>query len=98
MRAASSEVAQGTKQARPELAHLFRADDFDETSVKEWFSLREQSLDKLRPTLLASIKQVYDALNPDQREQLGALIESGPGLFFGGRACGGHRGRFAGPC
>ncbi len=72
-----------SKEARPELAELFVAEDLDEERVKEWFSARQQALEDLKPVVTGSLKEIHSVLDPAQRKTLKHLIESAPRAFSG---------------
>lgn len=71
------------KNARPELAELFIADDLDEERVTEWFSARQQALETFKPIVTSSLKEIHSVLDPAQRRTLKHIIESAPHAFSG---------------
>jgi Spy/CpxP family protein refolding chaperone len=59
------------------LADALSADDFDDAKAAEAGDLRVQSATRLRDAVIAALRRMHAALNPEQRARLAYLIRSG---------------------
>lgn len=81
LRDASREALAHTKEARPELASILAESSFDEERVRGWLAARKTELETLEDRFLASLKQVHDVLDDEQRRELSTFVKHGPWLF-----------------
>jgi Spy/CpxP family protein refolding chaperone len=95
MAAATERVERAMWQAREQLlrsrgplAKAMRAETFDTAALNEALDAQQASMDEARKALREGLQEVHEALSPQQRNQLGDLIEFGPARAHG---CG-HRG------
>lgn len=85
--------------SRADLAGAMRGESFDEARVRAAFERQQTVLAALQEVALRQVKQVFDALQPDQRRQIAEVLEHGPGALHGGHgACGPCGPRFAHGC
>lgn len=75
-------------RGRSAYAQAVRGDSFDEATVNAAFETQQASVDEVKKSVLEGLKQVHEALNPEQRKGLGDLIEFGPARAHG--RCGHH--------
>lgn len=81
LRDASREVLSHTREARPELATILAESSFDEERVRAWLAVRKTELGTLEDRLLASLKQVHDVLDDEQRREFSSFVKHGPWIF-----------------
>lgn len=77
-------------RARAEYARLMRADQFDAEAVKAAFDKQQAALDEVKKVLSEGMQKIHEVLNPQQRAQVGDLLEYGPRAFAHGGCRGGH--------
>jgi Spy/CpxP family protein refolding chaperone len=77
--------------SRSDLASAMRGESFDEAKVRAAFERQQTVLAALQEVAIKNAKQVFDALQPDQRRQVVDLLEQGPRALHGGHGCGGYR-------
>lgn len=72
------------KTSRDDIASLLRTESLDEETLGTLFGRHDERLRELHKAFADALGRIHQALDPDQREQLAALIESGHGPGFGG--------------
>ena len=86
---------EGVFASRADVAKAVTGEHFDTETVRDAFAKHEVQFDGLKNALIEQMQKVHEALNPEQRKQIGQLLEYGPRAFAGGgHGCG--RGRFGG--
>ncbi len=70
-------------RTRDDLAGALRADDVDAEMMGEMFSRHDDALRDLRGAFVALLSKIHTALEPDQREELARMVESGSPLRWG---------------
>jgi hypothetical protein len=88
IRAALSELFAALSQLRPALRGLrsdvaaaFAKDSFQSSDVAVAFSQRDPDLSQAQGALATALGKIHEALDPDQRQRLARLLESGPGAW-----------------
>jgi Spy/CpxP family protein refolding chaperone len=76
------EFSKATREARPQLAEMMSADQFEEGRISEWFSDRQKSFDEFKPTLVESLKEIHQVLDSEQRQELARWVRTGPHRLF----------------
>jgi Spy/CpxP family protein refolding chaperone len=71
-------------RTRNDLATALRADSFDEDLFGELFVRHDDVIRELRKAGLDAFARIHAALDPDQRERIAHLVESGRRFPFGG--------------
>lgn len=71
-------------RTRDDLATGLRADSFDEDLFGELFVRHDDVLRELRKAGIDAFARIHAVLDPEQRERLAGLVESGRRLPFGG--------------
>lgn len=74
--------------ARSAYARAVRGEHFDSPAVGEAFDAQQAALEEVKKVVREGLAKVHEALNPEQRQVLGDLIEYGP--HAGRGHCGGH--------
>ncbi|HJL15612.1 MAG TPA: Spy/CpxP family protein refolding chaperone [Sandaracinaceae bacterium LLY-WYZ-13_1] len=77
------------RTSRDDVAKVLRDDGFDETTLGELFGRHDERVRDLQKAFADALGRVHQALDPEQRQRLAALIESGHGPDFGGPYRGG---------
>lgn len=84
VKSAAAQIKYDLKEARPQLADMMRSSEFDESFARGWMASRERALSDLKPEIIASLKQVHDVLDPEQRKKMGDLLEASERGFIRG--------------
>jgi len=82
-KAAFRELREDARTSRAELAEVLREESFDESRVEAWLRARSESFDRIKPRLLAAIKDVHQSLDGEQRSKISRFVERG-GMGYGG--------------
>ena len=72
------------KSARGDMARSIRGDSFEEEVLAAMFIRHDDLLHGLRGDLAGALGRIHAVLDPEQRERLADLLESGPGRPWGG--------------
>jgi Spy/CpxP family protein refolding chaperone len=72
------------RTSRDEVAELLRTESLDETILGELFGRHDERLRDLQKAFADALGRIHQALDPEQRERLAEMIESGHGPGFGG--------------
>lgn len=84
------ELAHGTRRAwrhsGGDMARAMRGESFDEAALGAAFTAQETSLNEMRQAVKEAMARIHEALDPEQRERLAEIFESGTsrGEPFGG--------------
>jgi len=70
-------------RTRDDLATTLRAEDVDAELMGDMFSRHDDALRDLRGAFVGLVSKIHAALEPDQREELARMIESGRPLRWG---------------
>jgi Spy/CpxP family protein refolding chaperone len=87
---------EGAFASKADVAKAVSGEHFDAETVRDAFAKHEVQFDSLKNELIAQMQKIHEALNPEQRKQIGQLIEYGPRAFAGGHGGGCGHGRFGG--
>jgi uncharacterized membrane protein len=66
------------KSARGDMARSIRGDSFEEGALAAMFIRHDDILHDLRGDLAGALGRIHAVLDPEQRERLAEMIESGP--------------------
>jgi uncharacterized membrane protein len=72
------------RSARGDMARSIRGEDFEEGALAAMFIRHDDLLHGLRGDLAGALGRIHAVLDPEQRERLAELIESGRGRAWGG--------------
>jgi uncharacterized membrane protein len=72
------------KSARGDMARSIRGDSFEEGALAAMFIRHDDILHNLRGDLAGALGRIHAVLDPEQRERLAEMIESGPRRPWGG--------------
>jgi len=75
----STDLRREGERSRNDVAALLRTESLDETILGELFARHDERLRDLQKAFADALGRVHQALDPEQRRRLAALIESGPG-------------------
>ena len=84
IRNAFSKIHEEKEKARKDVAAAFKGEQFDHEPMKAAFTRHDAIMEELQRTILVELSKVHEALNPEQRKQVGDLFENG----FGGHGYG----------
>jgi len=70
-------------RTRDDLATTLRAEDVDAEMMGDMFSRHDDALRDLRGAFVGLVAKIHAVLEPDQREELARMIESGRPLRWG---------------
>lgn len=84
-------VHEGLRGARGAFARAVRGEHFDGEAVSQAFESSESAGEALKVAIREGLIKVHEALGPQQRARLAALIERGPRVMHGGCGGRGHR-------
>lgn len=85
-----SQIRSELRQTKADLAGAFRGEAFDDAKLRSAFERHDILLEELRTAALDSLKQVHEALRPEQRQEVAELFENPHGAWRGGGRCGGR--------
>ena len=72
------------KSARGDMARSIRSDTFEEGALAAMFIRHDDILHNLRGDLAGALGRIHAVLDPEQRERLAEMLESGPRRPRGG--------------
>ena len=84
------EMAHGTRRAwrrsGNDIARAMRGESFDKDALGAAFTAQQSGLDEMRQAVEAAMERIHEVLDPEQRERLAEIFESGDsgGEPFGG--------------
>jgi len=87
-------IKEELSKLRAAAAASMRGETFDTAQAREAMDKQQTLIDELRQAAIAGMQKIHEALNPEQRKQVGDLLEFGPRR--GGGCGGGHFGRGGG--
>ncbi len=91
LRVATRQTWSTTRDARPALAELIRAEHLDGPALEAWFEARHDTLRELQGRIERAMATVHDVLDDRQKRELASWVERGPRFGFGyhhhARAC-----------
>lgn len=73
-----SQLRPNLRNLRSDLAAAFSKDGFVPADVTSAFSQREADLGEAQGALATALSKIHEALDPDQRQKLARLLDSGP--------------------
>jgi hypothetical protein len=88
----------GLRESRKAMAQSFREDRFDAERLNLALGQREVEIAQLRERVVGLLATVHETLDPQQRQQLGRLIEDGFRPLWAGHHHGHWHHRGCGPC
>jgi uncharacterized membrane protein len=71
-------------RTRDDLAAAIRDEGFSEVVMGEMFARHDDVLRELRQDVVGALVRIHSVLEPEQRERLAKVIESGRRPFWGG--------------
>jgi Spy/CpxP family protein refolding chaperone len=69
------------RSLRSEVAAAFSQDSFQPADVAAAFNQREPELGQVQNAFAAALGKIHEALDPDQRQKLSRLLDSGPAAW-----------------
>ena len=87
LRVASRQTWSSTRDARPELAELIRAERLDNAALHSWFDARHDNLRELELRIERAMGQIHDVLDERQKKEVANWVERGPRFGFGHHHC-----------
>lgn len=78
LRVATRQTWSSTRDARPELAALIRAERLDNAALHSWFDARHDNLRELELRIERAVGQIHDVLDERQKTELANWLERGP--------------------
>lgn len=82
--AKARELRGESRSSRDDVARLLRTETLDENILGELFGRHDEKLRDLQKAFADALGRVHQALDPEQRDQLAQLLETGRGPGFGG--------------
>lgn len=76
------------RTSRGAFATSLRGEHFDGAAVDAAFEAQQAALDEVKRAVKAGLTSLHEALNPEQRQALADLIETGPRGMHHGHGCG----------
>lgn len=67
-----------SREARPELAELIRAERLDSNALDSWFEARFAALRDMQRGIQQRLAEIHDVLDERQRKELAHLVERTP--------------------
>lgn len=72
---AAGELRAQTREARPQLAEMLRAERVNEDALDSWLDSRMRAFDTLRPRVVRAVQRVHEVLDERQRRMFGDFVE-----------------------